>query len=77
MEYRWLFPLIAILALLAAPVMAGEQQLFGSPKLSAAISGTNEFTPGEDVTLTIQNPWMDMSTGKMVKDTTLITIVKQ
>jgi hypothetical protein len=54
MECRWLFPLIAILALLAAPVMAGEQELFGSPKLSAAISGTNEFTPGEDVTMTVK-----------------------
>ena len=54
MEYRWLFPLIAVLALLAAPVMAGEKELFGSPKLSAAISGTNEFTPGEDVTVTVK-----------------------
>ena len=53
MTYRWLFPLIAVLALLAAPVLAGEKDLFGSPKLSAAISGTNEFTPGEDVTLTV------------------------
>jgi len=54
MEYRWLFPLIAVLALLAAPALAGEKDLFGSPKLSAAISGTNEFTPGEDVTLTVK-----------------------
>ncbi|MDD1664459.1 MAG: S-layer protein [Methanomicrobiales archaeon] len=54
MEYRWLFPLIAVLALIAAPVMAGEKDLFGSPQLSAAISGTNEFTPGEDVTLTVE-----------------------
>ena len=54
MKYRWLFPLIIVLALLAAPALAGEQQLFGSPKLSAAISGTNEFTPGEDVTLTVK-----------------------
>jgi hypothetical protein len=53
MRYRVLFPLIAILALFAAPAMAGEQQLFGSPQLSAAISGTNEFTPGEDVSLTV------------------------
>ncbi|HUK93271.1 MAG TPA: NEW3 domain-containing protein [Methanomicrobiales archaeon] len=53
MRYRWLFPLIAVLALLAAPALAGEKDLFGSPRLSAAISGTNEFTPGEDVTLTV------------------------
>ena len=29
-----------------------------------------------DVDITIQSPWMDMKTGKMMKDT-LITIVKQ
>lgn len=54
MEYRWLFPLIMVLALLVAPALAGEKDLFGSPQLSAAISGTNEFTPGEDVTLTVK-----------------------
>src|SRR5512136_198037 len=57
MQGRSLPPLIAIialLALLAAPALAGEEQLFGSPQLSAAISGTNEFTPGEDVTLTVK-----------------------
>jgi hypothetical protein len=54
MEYRSLLPLVAALALLAAPAMAGEKQLFGSPLLSAAISGTNEFTPGEDVSLTVK-----------------------
>jgi hypothetical protein len=32
---------------------------------------------GDDkVSLTVQNPWMDMATGKMMKDT-LISIVKQ
>jgi hypothetical protein len=66
MEYRWLFPLIAVLALIAAPVMAGEKDLFGSPQLSAAISGTNEFTPGEDVTLTV----MVQNTG--VIDATIV-----
>jgi hypothetical protein len=54
MGYRSLLPLAVALALLAAPVLAGEQELFGSPKLSAAISGTNEFTPGQDVTLTVK-----------------------
>jgi hypothetical protein len=53
MEYRSLLSLAVVLALLAVPVMAGEKELFGSPSLSAAISGTNEFTPGEDVTLTV------------------------
>jgi hypothetical protein len=54
MRYPAVIPLMLILVLLAAPAMAGEQQLFGSPQLSAAISGTNEFTPGEDVTLTVK-----------------------
>jgi hypothetical protein len=54
MAYRPLFALIAALVLLAVPVMAGENQLFGSPELSAAISGTNEFTPGQDVTLAVK-----------------------
>ncbi|HVP25303.1 MAG TPA: S-layer protein [Methanomicrobiales archaeon] len=54
MEYRSLIPLLAILALLATPALAGQEQLFGFPRLSAAISGTNEFTPGEDVSLTVK-----------------------
>ena len=53
MKYRWLFPLVIVLAFLVAPALAGEESLFGSPLLSAAISGTNQFTPGEDVTLTV------------------------
>jgi len=40
-----------IFSLRAEPAMAGEKQLFGSPKLSAAISGTNECTPRQDLTL--------------------------
>jgi hypothetical protein len=36
-----------------APVMAGEKYMAGSPELSAYISGTNEFSPGDDVKLTI------------------------
>ncbi len=33
--------------------MAGTEYLAGSPELSASISGTNEFSPGDDVNLTI------------------------
>ena len=54
MDSRCFFILIAVLALVAVPAMAGTEQLFGSPQLSAAISGTNEFTPGEDVSLTVK-----------------------
>ena len=35
-----------------APVIAGTEYLAGSPELSASISGTNEFSPGDDVNLT-------------------------
>ena len=33
--------------------MAGEKYMAGNPELSAYISGTNEFSPGDDVKLTI------------------------
>ncbi|MBN2734685.1 MAG: S-layer protein [Methanomicrobiaceae archaeon] len=35
------------------PVMAGEKYLSGKPEMSVAISGTNEFEPGDDTTLTV------------------------
>ena len=33
--------------------MAGSKYMAGSPELSAYVSGTNEFSPGDDVSLTI------------------------
>ncbi|PKL58476.1 MAG: S-layer protein, partial [Methanomicrobiales archaeon HGW-Methanomicrobiales-5] len=33
--------------------MAGTKYMAGSPELSAYISGTNEFSPGDDVQMTI------------------------
>ena len=43
--------------LLSAPAIAGTKYMSGSPDLSAYISGTNEFSPGDSVSLpiTIQN----------------------
>jgi hypothetical protein len=35
------------------PVMGVTTYLGGSPQMSAAISGTNEFTPGQDVTIKV------------------------
>jgi hypothetical protein len=35
------------------PAMAGTKYMSGSPQLSAYISGTNEFSPGDDVQMTI------------------------
>ena len=67
MRYRALLLLLAILLLLAAPAIADEQQLFGSPELSAAIVGTNQFNPGDDVMLTVKV----QNTGQ-----TVVTIVE-
>ncbi len=45
--------LFIIAGLMIAPAMAGEKYLAGSPELDAALSGTNEFSPGDEVSLTI------------------------
>ena len=54
------FKLLVILVILmgvAAPAMAGERFVSGGPNLTAAILGSNDFSPGEDITIpvTIQN----------------------
>ncbi|WP_342679036.1 S-layer protein [Methanofollis sp. UBA420] len=41
------------LAALIAPALAGTEFLYGSPDMSAAISGTNEFVPGTEVPVTV------------------------
>ena len=38
---------------LISPVFAGTKYMAGSPELSAYISGSNELTPGKDVSLTV------------------------
>jgi hypothetical protein len=45
--------LLILLACLIAPAMAGTKYMAGSPELSAYISGTNEFSPGKEVQMTI------------------------
>jgi hypothetical protein len=40
-------------ALIVAPVTAATKYLGGAPSFSAAVNGINEFTPGEDVTISI------------------------
>ncbi len=45
--------LLILCAFLIAPAMAGTKYMAGSPQLSASISGTNEFSPGKEVQLTI------------------------
>ncbi len=45
--------LLIVCACLIAPAMAGTKYMAGSPHLSAYISGTNEFSPGKEVQLTV------------------------
>ncbi len=45
--------LLILFACLIAPAMAGTKYMAGSPKLSAYISGTNEFSPGNSTQITI------------------------
>jgi hypothetical protein len=45
--------LLILCLCLIAPATAGTKYMAGSPQLSAYISGTNEFSPGKDVQLTI------------------------
>jgi hypothetical protein len=40
---------LVLCGLLIAPALAGTQYVTGSPDLSANISGTNEFSPGDEV----------------------------
>jgi hypothetical protein len=49
--------LLALCLFLITPALAGTKYMAGSPELSAYISGSNEFSPGTDVplTLVIQN----------------------
>jgi hypothetical protein len=48
---------LLILTGIVTPVMAGERFVSGGPNLTAAILGSNDFSPGDDVTIpvTIQN----------------------
>jgi len=39
---------------LVSPVSAGDRYMTGSPELTAAVSGTNEFSPGDEVTIAVQ-----------------------
>lgn len=44
---------LLIPGILAIPASAGEKYLGGSPELSAAVKGSNEFYPGDDTTLPV------------------------
>ena len=48
-----LFIAIILGICLISPALAGTKYMAGSPELSAYIAGTNEFSPGDDVQLTV------------------------
>jgi hypothetical protein len=45
---------IVLACLAIGPVSAGERYMTGSPELTAAVSGTNEFSPGDDAVIAVQ-----------------------
>lgn len=51
-RYFLIFALIG--GLLAAPALAGTKYMSGGPELTAAISGSNEFTPGQEVSIDVK-----------------------
>jgi hypothetical protein len=53
MDLRKLLFVALLFGCITAPVMAGEKFLYGSPELAASISGTNEFSPGDDLMLPV------------------------
>ncbi|HDS63976.1 MAG TPA: S-layer protein, partial [Methanofollis liminatans] len=53
MDIRKLLFLSLFMAVLTVPALAGVESLYGSPDLSATVSGTNEFAPGDEVTLQV------------------------
>jgi hypothetical protein len=55
----------------AAPVMGATTYREGGPELSAAISGTNEFAPGQDATITVIVQNSGLNTVKDVWDGTI------
>jgi len=57
-DVRWIrsipvMVLILLLSAIAGPACAGEKYLGGSPELSASVKGSNEFYPGDDITLPV------------------------
>ena len=48
-----LLTLFTCCALIVAPVSAATKYLGGAPSFSASVNGVNEFTPGEDATISI------------------------
>ncbi len=64
---RGILILSLILAAIITPAIAGEKYLYGSPDLRVAITGTNEFSPGEEATVTIRVENTGLNTVKIIR----------
>ncbi len=53
---RWCLLLVFLVGagMLALPASAGEKYMAGSPKITAAVSGSNEFGPGDDAAIAVR-----------------------
>ncbi len=58
---------LIVVSSMTTPVLAGTKYLAGSPNLTIAISGTNEFVPGEMVSLDIRIQNDGLNKMKMVQ----------
>jgi len=71
MHPRTMVCLLLLLAFCSAPVHGATKYLGSSPELSAAIAGTNEFTPGQDATISIVVQNSGLNTYKFVNEGTI------
>jgi hypothetical protein len=71
MHPRTMVCLFLLLAFCSAPVLGATKYLGSSPELSAAIAGTNEFTPGQDATISIVVQNSGLNTYKFVNEGTI------
>ncbi len=53
MHFRALVAVLLLLACCTAPALAAVKYTDGSPELSALVTGSNEFSPGQEATVTI------------------------
>ncbi|EHQ37046.1 COG1361 S-layer family protein [Methanoplanus limicola] len=62
-----LFACLIVAACVIMPASAGSKYLSGEPEISLAISGTNEYSPGDDVTLTVSVQNSGMKNVKIIQ----------
>jgi hypothetical protein len=71
MNLRVITSLLLLVACCCAPVLGAVKYTGGSPDLSAAISGRNEFAPGQDATISIVVQNSGINTFKFVSSGTI------